>query len=160
MATLRTIRDTGYRITIYCTTISPERCGNSWEPSLDQLIQYFGTDFDLAESRGVFLSRLVCEKCGQRNIQTIWQPPKRPGEAFSEGTGSAWRHTPPDKAAMARMHAESEMVQARLAAHLEEVAFYRKKRRADAKARKATESGRDFIGPPNPFAPGRPVMKG
>lgn len=156
MSTLRELRDYGARLTIYCQTVSPQHCGNSWEPSFDQLIQYFGYDFDPYAERGKFVGRLICEKCGQRDVHTIWLPPAdTPG--IMRGMRS-YEYGTPDPEMMARLRAEGEEARRAIAAQVQEAQDNRKRRRVEKKAREAIESGRDLIGPPNPFMKPRPKM--
>lgn len=150
MSTLRSLRDYGAQLTIYCKTSYPTWCGNSWDASMDQLIQYFGYDFDPVAERGRFLGRFVCEKCGQRNVQTVWSPPDdTPG--MMRGMAS-YRYSRPDDETMARLRREGEDAERAIQAQIAEFAAYRKRFKAEDKARQAIESGRDLIGPPNPFS--------
>lgn len=74
MATLRELKDRGDQIIFYCRA-DVARCTHSWEPSWDQLIQYFGPDADFTHDRSEF-GRLVCENCGGRGAKIIVQPPE------------------------------------------------------------------------------------
>ena len=69
MATLHALKDLQCQITLHCQGF----CTHAWSPSWDQLIQYFGPDYDLA-SRDHW-DRLVCERCGHRGALVILQPP-------------------------------------------------------------------------------------
>jgi hypothetical protein len=154
MPTLGAHRDYGSRLTIYCNTINPRYCGNSWSPSMDQMVQYFGVDFDPGERRPEFLRRFVCEKCGQRDVATIWLPPAdTPGLATGVGSHD---HGPPNPAEVARIRAEYERGKAIAEAHKANADRMRQEALAAEKAKKKLqrdlESGRQIIGPPNPWA--------
>lgn len=153
MPTLGELRDRGERLTIYCHTISPRYCGNSWSPSMDQMVQYFGVDFDPVKQRQEFLRRLICEKCGQRDIATIWHPPANtPGLATGVGSHN---HGPPNPADMARIRAELEQGRAITEMHRASANRMRQEALAAEKAKKKLqrdlETGRQIIGPPNPW---------
>jgi hypothetical protein len=53
------MKEEGWRITLYCRAANA-RCTHSWEPTWDQLIQYFGPDAYWVKDRTGF-ERLVCE---------------------------------------------------------------------------------------------------
>jgi hypothetical protein len=65
--TLRQIRDNGDRIYLHCEAYLGELgrwCNTTWEPGLDQMIQYFGVDFEISSDRKRFLSMFECPSCG------------------------------------------------------------------------------------------------
>ncbi len=65
--TLRQMRDNGDRISLHCEAYLSELgryCNTTWEPGLDQMIQYFGLDFEIALDRKRFLAIFNCPNCG------------------------------------------------------------------------------------------------
>lgn len=155
MSTLRELREYGATVTVYCLTTGNPPCSNSWRPSLDQLVQYFGLDFDIHERRGEFLGRMICERCGQRNVQTIWQPPSKFGDR-PDGTGAA--HVEIEWNAELRNRISKESDWARISIQ-QQVQFRIDQRETRRKERRAQKVGQgQLIGPPNPFSTTRPKL--
>lgn len=157
MSTLRELRDYGASVLVFCTTMGNPPCSNSWAPSMDQLVQYYGLEFDVHARRGEFLGRMICEKCGQRNVQTIWMPPPRI-EGEKDGTGAAHVQIEWNTALRKRIHEEGEAARIAIQHQVQFIHDNRKRNREEAKVRKAIESGRDLIGPPSPFEKPRPKL--
>jgi hypothetical protein len=119
-------------------------------PGIDQLIQYFGVDFDISANRDAFLGRFVCQKCGRRFASL------RMGQgADTTGINSAagsHAHGPDISIEEAtRHHHEMEAERRRLGikSNAELNAESRVKLIA---AKRAERTGAGFIGPPNPWA--------
>lgn len=153
--TLRSLRDNGDRITLFCDTYLEDKgrwCATGWEPGYDQMIQYFGLDFEIAQDRERFLSMFECPNCGAAPYTLIWSV-NAPG--MMRGMGSH-DHGPPNPVEMAKLRAEYEHDNAIYTARRE--AFARAHREAKEaekvkrKQKRDLESGRDLIGPPNPWA--------
>jgi hypothetical protein len=141
------LREQGYRVTFHCRA-DVAICTHGWQPTWDQLIQYFGPDADFTQDRSEF-GRLVCEKCGGRGATIILQPPaSTPGM----GGGFSIEHGPslPLEEATRRHH-EMEAQRKRLG--IKSNAELNAESRAALKsARQAERRGEHFIGPPNPWA--------
>lgn len=147
MATLRELKDRGDRIVFYCRS-GVARCNHSWEPSWDQLIQYFGPDADFTHDRSEF-GRLVCENCGGRGANIIVQPPEG---TSGMGGGYGYDHGPAlsIEEATRRQHerdAECKRLGIKSPAELNAASLAALKA-----ARLAGRRGAHFIGPPNPWA--------
>jgi len=149
MATLREMSDLGWSITLSCRSASARRCHNSWTPTWDQLIQYFGPEFDLTGDRSP-MSKLVCERCGSRGASVIVQPPDDPNKKAGPG-GHGHQSESMSVEEATRKHHEFMAEFRRLGFKTnEELA---RETRARIKAEKlAAKTGTDFIGPPNPWA--------
>lgn len=147
MATLRELKERGDRIVFYCRA-DVARCSHSWEPSWDQLIQYFGPDADFTNDRAEF-GRLVCENCGGRGAKIAVQPPL---DTTGMGGGYGHDHGPGlslDEAT--RQHHARQAVRKRLG--IKTNAEVNAESRAALNAAKQAERTREhFIGPPNPWA--------
>lgn len=153
MATLREIKENRFRISIHCQAYSGGGlCAHYTSPSIDQLIQYLGLDFDLTERRGEFLRKFRCERCGGRNATMRISPPM--GEdGLMDGAGGAHAHCPmPSAEDRVRRAAEFEAeFRARGGkTNAEVAAFWRAHRKAQDQATRG--EGPAFIGPPNPWA--------
>lgn len=73
--TLQDMRDNGDSITLHCHEYLPDLgryCVASWEPGFEQMIQYFGLDFEIAAERKRFLSMFECPQCGAPAATLIW----------------------------------------------------------------------------------------
>jgi hypothetical protein len=153
MSTLGDIKEAGYRITIHCGTLMDGRaCVHYAEPDIDQLIQYLGVDFDIAERRAEFLSRFECGRCGSRNA-TVQVCPPIGRDGLMAGAGGAHAHGPmPTREERARSAAEfEEEFRARGGeANAEIAAYWRARRKNQELAEKGKGPG--FIGPLNPWA--------
>lgn len=151
MRTLGEMKAGGEGIRLYCENdVGARWCNHSYAPSMDQLIQYFGVDYDVYANRGALLSRFVCKECGGRDatLQII-----RPVRYEQSGDPS-------------RSHFHQPLVSVEEATrrHHEMMADFRSygfktneeinaETRARIKAeRLAARTGHGFIGPPNPYA--------
>lgn len=151
MSTLRELRDQGWGLTIYCEPSEGAFCTHSWTVNWDQLIQYFGYDFEPDVHRDEFLGRLKCERCGRKCATTRWQPPDRRGYLM-RGMGS---HNHVDTRTTAEKEEDQRlaaMVALRTAEQVNQAQAQRKANKAAEQAKRYRESGRDPIGPPNPWA--------
>ena len=73
--TLRVMRDNGDIITLHCEAYLSDLgryCVTAWEPGWDQMIQYFGLDFEIATDRRRFLAMFECPKCGAPAATLTW----------------------------------------------------------------------------------------
>jgi hypothetical protein len=67
MMTLGLMRSNGDQVHVHCEAYHSELgryCNTTWEPGLDQMIQYFGLDFEISAARKRFLSMFECPNCG------------------------------------------------------------------------------------------------
>lgn len=142
MATLREMKDQGWEITLFCRGY----CIHSWKPSWDQLIQYFGPDYDLLARQQ--WNRLVCEVCGHRGASVIVHPPDPVGHRASGGHRSTAQ--PLSVAEATRNELERIAERRRLGIKSYEE-LNAKSRAARIAERKAERSGANFIGPPSPW---------
>lgn len=152
---LRSLRDNGDRITLYCDTYLADKgrfCSTGWEPGFDQMVQYFGLDFEISERRSEFLAMFECPNCGAAPYTLSWginAPGMMRGMASHD-------HTPPNPAEMAKFRAEYEHDKAIYEARREAFAQTQREIKETAKAKRKfmrdLEAGRDLIGPPNPRA--------
>ena len=151
MATLREIKDSGWRVTVHCEANLVGRiCAHYTQPRIDQLIQYLGGDFDLVLQRNEFLSRFKCQRCGSKNATIRTVPPS--GDGLMDGSGGAHHHShmPSIEERAARAAAfEAEFRRMGFKTNAELAAESRAKIKAKKNAAKA---GADFIGPPSPWA--------
>ena len=149
MATLGEMKAAGANITLYCQPNEGPGCYHATTPSIDQLIQYFGVDFDILASREVFLARFVCQKCGRR-FATLRMGQSADTVGIDRGSGT--RHGPglSFEEATRRYH-EMTSQRKRLGIKTNEEinAEARSKLLAE---RRAAKKGADFIGPPSPWA--------
>lgn len=155
------MRDEGWRLHLSCNHHDGERwCHGNWMPSWDQVIQYFGVEFEISSDRQRFLAMFECPKCGHRPYTVHIQLP--------EGTPGMMRgmvshsHTPPPPDEREAMRRESERIRELTAQQLRDAAAQRERRAATRKMERDLAKGIAPIGPPNPFlgrkAP-RPRMK-
>ena len=73
--TLRQMRDNGDCITLHCHAYLADLgryCMGNWEPGFEQMIQYFGLDFEIAADRRRFLAMFECPKCGAPAATLTW----------------------------------------------------------------------------------------
>ena len=153
MVTLGEMKQAGFRLTIHCEgRIGGPVCTHFAEPGMDQLIQYFGVDFDIYALRGAFLSRFRCERCGSFNA-TIRLRPGDDTPGLMAGAGGAHHHgRMPSVEERARRAAAFEAeFRARGGRTNAEIA---QEARARLRAQRLAEKGKGpaFIGPPNPWA--------
>lgn len=150
MSTLREMKECGQDLILYCTPSGGPACHHSWQPSMDQLIQYFGQDFDLIANRSAFLSRFVCEKCGRHSADLRVTLPR---DTLGVNTGSTSHSSVPTmtlEESVAAHHARvAERQRLGIKTIEEQSVEWRAARKAEAKAAKP---GEQFIGPPNPWA--------
>jgi hypothetical protein len=148
MSTLRKMKEEGWLITLHCLSQQGEFCFHTWAPSWDQLIQYFGQDFDLTGDRAPF-AKLVCEMCGGRGASVIVHPPDK---ITGRGSGKHRTQMKPlsDEDAARRLIQIEQEFRALGVKSNEEIAAETKSR---VKAQKlAAKGGVHLIGPPNPWA--------
>jgi hypothetical protein len=151
MATLRELRDQGWILTIYCEANEGAFCHNHWTVTWDRLIQYLGLDFDLDAQRAEFLGRFRCERCGRKTATMRVAPP----DTYSQMMRGMSSHAYADTRTPAQWDADRQMAAEikRLAAEgVARVKEQRRALRADQRAKRDRESGRDLIGPPSPWA--------
>ena len=154
---LGSMRESADRITLYCAAYLADQgryCNTSWAPSWEQMIQYFGLDFEIWKDRARFLAMFECPNCGApAHSLTLLPPAGTPGMG---GPGKAHDHGTPNPVEMARLRAEYEHDSAIYNARREGFEqMHRNAKEAEKAKRKQArdrESGRDPIGPPNPWA--------
>ena len=62
---LGSMRERGESISLYCAAyLGTRACNTTWTPSWDQMIQYFGLDFEISSDRARFLAMFECPNCG------------------------------------------------------------------------------------------------
>lgn len=140
----------GVNITLYCQPSEGPGCYHATTPSIDQLIQYFGVDFDISASREIFLGRFVCQKCGRRFASL----------RLGQGTDTAGINTAagshdhgPDISIEEATHHYHELEAERRRLGIKSNADLNAESRAKLRAaKKAERTGAGFIGPPNPWA--------
>jgi hypothetical protein len=147
MATLRELKDRGDRIVFYCRA-DVARCTHSWEPSWDQLIQYFGQDADFTLDRSEF-GRLVCESCGGRGAKIIVQPPEG---TTGMGGGYGYDHGPGLSVEEAALEHHARAAERKRLGIKSNAELNAESRAALKAARLADRKGEHFIGPPSPWA--------
>lgn len=155
MSTLAHLRDSGDRIILYCAALRRDLnrwCNTSWEPGLDQMIQYFGLDFEIHADRARFLAMFECPNCGAP-AYTLTYAVNASGMMHDMGSHN---HGAPNPVEMAKIMAEYAQGSAMAEAHRANVDRMRQEALAAEKARKKLqrdlETGRQIIGPPNPWA--------
>ena len=151
--TLRAMRDNGDAITLHCTAYLEAQgrwCNTSWQPGWDSLIQYFGLDFEIANDRARFLATFECPACGAPAATLTWSI-NAPGlmRGVADAPAHADTRTPEEIETDRRVEAEVVVETDR---RIREAQEQRQRARELRKARKAIESGKDLIGPPNPWA--------
>lgn len=165
MSTLAYLRDHGWGIHIYCSPDIGGYCPGHISPSWDQLIQYFGVDFDIHKERARFLARFVCERCG-RYCATLRMAAPLGGK---NGGISEWGPDFPksgayvSEEARAAVLAELALEAERQRYRIQQVADYTAQRKARERIEALAEKGIFVIGPPDPrkFRKGpKPPMKG
>lgn len=149
LTTLREYRDQGYRIYLHC---EPKigRCSHYAEMRWDQLIQYFGVDFEIVPNRARFLSLFRCEKCGGKDISPILAAPTTGG--YNADPSGAHRHGPPPEPAPVdpATLAEREFEAKRMAFFRDEDARQRAAYKERVKMEERAAKGIFDIGPPDP----------
>lgn len=143
MASLRQLKDEGWSITLYCSGF----CTHAWKPSWDQLIQYFGPDYELI-SRANWV-RLLCEECGHRGPKVILSPNPDITTGMGGGGGPA-NHPGMSIEEATRRHHEFTAERKRIGLKTNEELAGEFHDRRKAK-KKAERNGDDLIGPPNPW---------
>jgi len=169
LTTFRQLKEERHTITIFCAGRVGVFCSHNWQASWDQMIQYFGQDFELTpENRRRFLRRFVCERCGSRAQAVHVLPHSRYSDTPWTYIGSA-----PDGIVSAEEHERRAQVAEanRIDEEWRKAAREREARiaaayKAQAKQHKEIEEARQrgvfLIGPPSPHLhkKGRPPMKG
>lgn len=148
LSTLRELRDRKYTISLYCQQTMP-LCHGAWHPSVDQLIQYCGTDFDIHDRRDEFLAMFRCEGCGRPyRTMNVVPYPKGGYNAFYVA-GGRWAepgtYKPTEKELAARAK-EAEQRQAELERNRRVLAVFKEMGKMEERAAK----GIFDIGPPDP----------
>lgn len=168
MTGLKSWRDQGYSITLYCPgyTTRPECHG--WLANWDQLIQYFGLDAEIGRAQIFRVSE--CPVCGRHpDAMSLHPPAKNPDLPWR-----AWdwqgRLDEPLTEAQRRERQQLEEHRALMdmyakAAREQDKAIYaseQAKMKAQRQIDEAREKGVFLIGPPNPHQhkKHRPRMKG
>ncbi|KKB76989.1 hypothetical protein VW35_16010 [Devosia soli] len=174
MSTLQQMRDEGYSLTIHCAGRVGVTCNHNWRAKWDQLIQYFGLEFDLSpETRARFLRRFRCEKCGSRAYTVMMSPPSKYEKSQSPWASHGYvvGHPEPPSAPFAKKYDRLLAEQDRLDSAWRAAAREREERihaASNARAKmireidEARAKGIFLIGPPSPHLhkKGRPPMKG
>ncbi|WP_240233638.1 hypothetical protein [Devosia lacusdianchii] len=151
MSTLGEMKEHGHGIILYCENIVGLRwCLHSQTPNIDQLIQYFGVDYEISAHRAEFLARFVCEACGGR-LATVRLTLGRGVLGVDKGQGhsSAAAYVSIEEATRRHHAFEAEQKRLGIKSNAEMNAESNARRKAQKRAEKA---GTDFIGPPNPWA--------
>ena len=150
MATLGEMKARGVNVTLYCQPNEGPGCYHATTPSIDQLIQYFGVDFDISANRDAFLGRFVCQKCGRR-FATLRMGQGKDTIGINNAAGGHDHHEAVSIEEATRRFQEMEAERRRLGikGNAELNAESRAKLQA---AKKAERTGAGFIGPPNPWA--------
>lgn len=150
MSTLGEMKARGVNITLYCQPNEGPGCYHATTPSIDQLIQYFGVDFDVSASRAIFLNRFVCQKCGRR-LATLRMGQGTDTSGINSAAGSHDHGPDVSIEEATRRHHEMEAERRRLG--IKSNAELNAESRQWLKAMKLAErTGAGFIGPPNPWA--------
>lgn len=154
MSTLGEMKASGEGLIFYCKPNGGPACHHSWTPNIDQLIQYFGVDFDVVANRTAFLQRFVCEKCGRRSADIrLVLSSDTPGLNGGQG---GHNHQPPMslEESLERYRAfVAERKRLGIKSNEEIASESREFRKAQARAEKLAEkTGGVLIGPPNPWA--------
>jgi hypothetical protein len=148
--TLGEMKASGEGLIFYCKPNGGQACHHTWTPSIDQLIQYFGVDFEVVANREAFLARFVCEKCGRRSADIgLVLSSDTPGLNGGQG---GHNHQPPmtlEESVEEHRARTAERKRLGIKTIEEQAAEWRAARKAEAKAAKP---GSTFIGPPNPWA--------
>lgn len=147
MATLRELKDRGDQIVFYCRA-DVARCTHSWEPSSDQLIQYFGPESDFTHDRSEF-GRLMRENCGGPGATIIVQPPVG---TIVMGGGYGYDHGPGLSMEEATQHRYARAAERKRPGIKTNAELNAQSRAALKAAIWETRKGEHFIGPPNPLA--------
>jgi hypothetical protein len=154
MTTLGYLKARGERLSIHCEgRVGGPVCVHYTQPSIDQLIQYLGVDFDITQHRAEFLSRFRCNVCGSRagSLQVV--PSADTAGIMYGGPGGAHRHDEPlpiEEATRRHLDFEAERKRMGIKTNAEIAAYWRKWRKDQELA--AQGKGDHFIGPPNPWA--------
>ena len=150
MTTLGAMRERGERISLYCAAyLGGRHCNTTWHPSWDQMVQYFGLDFEISSDRDRFLAMFECPNCGSPAYSITLRPP---ADTLGMGGGYGHDHGQPLTIEEAtRRHHEFEAERKRLG--IKSIAEANAESRALLRAQKRAEKAGDcFIGPPNPYA--------
>lgn len=152
-STLGEMKALGEGIILYCqNNVGVRWCGHSHRPSIDQLIQYFGVDFDVVANRAALLGRFVCEKCGGR-VATLQLEAPLWRVGFNGGVGDSVHGFDPGISVEEATRRYHEMTAERKRMGLKTNEEINVEARAQLKAQKrAAKAGADFIGPPSPWA--------
>jgi hypothetical protein len=163
MSTLAYLREHGWGIHIYCSPDIGGYCSGHISPSWDQLIQYFGVDFDLYEERARFLARFVCERCGRHCATLRLAAPLGGKNGGISDVRLVGPTTLPSEKVRAAAQAELALEADRQRYRMQQVAEFTTQRKARERIEKLAEKGVFVIGPPDPrkYRKGpKPPMKG
>lgn len=169
LTTFRQLKEQRYSITIFCAGRVRVLCSHNWQPSWDQMIQYFGQDFELTpENRRRFLRRFVCEKCGSRAQAVHIVPRSRYSETpWTYIWGAPAGVVSPEEQERRAQVSEANRIDAewRKVAREREAqlaAAYKAQAKQINEIEKARQNGIFLIGPPSPHLhkKNRPPMKG
>ena len=147
---LGSMRESGECISLYCAAwLGSQACNTTWTPGWEQMIQYFGLDFEIPADRARFLAMFECPNCGAPAFSLTFRPAM---DTPGMGGGYGYNHAPPlsiDEATR-RYHAlEAERKRMGIKSNEEINAEARARLKAQ---RLAERRGEHFIGPPNPWA--------
>ena len=152
--TLNSMREGGEEISLYCAAYLSDLgryCNTTWYPTWDQMIQYFGLDFEISTDRARFLAMFECPNCGA----TAYTLTLTPADTYGTMMRGMASHNHIDSRT-AEEKDESRRIAAlivqRTAEQVEQVRAQRRANKAAEKARRDRESGKDPIGPPSPWA--------
>lgn len=149
MTTLAAMKRADLELSIHCEgSGNGYLCAHYVVPSIDQLIQYFGTDFNVVERREEFLSRFRCERCGERRATLRIAPVGKNGG----GAGVVHNYGPlPSEEERAERAAAFE-AEFRRAGHKTNAELAQESRALLREAKRAEKAGENFIGAPSPWA--------
>lgn len=153
MATLGEMKQRGWGLSVHCGSrlADGQVCVHYSSPSIDQLIQYLGVDFDIYASRAKFLARFTCERCGNRcasiqiKMPDTYNSMMRGMRSYDHGPGLSF-----EEATQWYREFEAERQRLGIKTNAEMAAYWRQWRKDQALAEKGKGDG--FIGPPNPWA--------
>lgn len=160
LSTLRELRDRKVTISLYCHQTMPE-CHGAWHPSIDQLIQYCGVDFDIYARRAEFLGMFRCERCGRPYSTMTASPYPSGGYNAFPSPGGRWAEPgsyKPTPAEIEQRAREENWQRAEAERNRRQLEHFKAIKKMEERAAK----GIFDIGPPDPRKhwKARPKMKG
>lgn len=124
-------------------------CHGAWHPSIDQLIQYCGVDFNIHARRDEFLAMFKCERCGRAySTLTVASYPSGGYNAFYTPTGR-WAepdHYRPSERELAQRAIEAQRRKIEAERGARERTRFKEMARMEERAAKGVFD----IGPPDP----------